>query len=176
MKRPPIVFSYEEIKRLILAIDDKQDQFLFATSYANGTRIHEIIGIKAGDISWTDEFVYITTPVLKKRGNIPLRAPPIIRTKEAWLANIIIDFVQEKTGKLIHLSVRTAQRRFDKYFNCTSHSFRHTRATHCFTVLKMSSRMVAEYFRLSPRGMGQWVMTYGHLDRGDMEEHLKGVK
>jgi integrase len=65
-KRKAKVFSYEEIKAGLLSIPDQQDQFMLAASYANGTRISEVIGVKRSDVSWNPQFVYIQTPVLKK--------------------------------------------------------------------------------------------------------------
>lgn len=176
-KRKPIAFSYEEIKNGLLSIPNKEDRFMLAVSYANGTRVSEVIGIKKGDIDVTDEFISIATPVKKKRGNVvPLRAPPISKKLEPWLADIIVDYVKENNGALISYSKRTAQRRFEKYFHCTSHSFRHTRATHCFTKLRMSMRMVAEYFRIAPVTLNDWVMRYGHLDKQDIEQHLRRIE
>lgn len=196
-KREAMVFSYEEIKKGLLSIPDQQDQFMLAASYANGTRVGEVVGIKRSDVTWNEQFVYIETPVLKKRKKekgMVKRAPPINRREivgdngsipEAWLANIIIGYCegpepagclvprQEKTGRLIDYGVRTAQRRFEKYFHCTSHSFRHTRATHCFQYLKFGERLIQEYFRLSPRGLGDWCSRYGHLNRHDLEVALK---
>lgn len=175
-QRGPIAFSYSDIKNRLTSMPNTEDRLLFAVSYANGTRVAEAITVKAEDIDITEEFVYITTPVLKKRGEtVPKRSPPISRRLEPWLADIIIEGVEGKEGRLIKYSKRTAQRRFEKYFECISHSFRHTRATHCFTVLKMSIRMVAEYFRIAPRTLSDWVMRYGHLDRRDLETHLRGV-
>lgn len=147
---------------------------MLAVSYANGTRVSEVVGIVSGNVNWNDEFVYITTPVLKKRYYVtPSRAPPISRKGEPWLADIIIGYVEGKEGKLISYGKRTAQRRFDKYFDCTAHSFRHTRATHCILNLNMGMRLIADYFKLSPKGLSDWVMRYGHLDREDQEEHLR---
>lgn len=183
-KREAVAFSYEEIKEGLLAINDDLDQFMLSASYANGTRVGEIIGISTGDIEATDEFVYLSTPVLKKRKPVLMhRAPPINRRykrtsprqpePEGWLADIVLGYTVGREGKLIGYSVRTAQRRFEKYFRCTSHSFRHTRATHCFTKLGMSMRMVADYFKIAPRTLSDWVMRYGHLDRQDLEAHLR---
>lgn len=172
-KRRPITFSYDEIRDHILSIGDKDVQFLFAVSYANGTRVSEVLGLRKGDVEITDEFVYVKTPVLKKRRGDVYRAPPIYIKGEPWLANIIINYVKGREGTLINYSKRTVQRRFDEYFDCTSHSFRHTRATHCFTVLGMSERLIAEYFRISPASLADWIMRYGHLIREDMQSHLK---
>lgn len=170
-----MAFGYHELKERLQAIPDMQDRFMLAVSYANGTRVSEALAVKAEDIDVTENFVYISTPVLKKRKGLIYRAPPISRQLEEWLAKIVVGYSAGKSGRLIGYSKRTAQRRFDQYFGCTSHSFRHTRATHCFTVLKMSSRMVAEYFKLSPRGLTDWIMRYGHLDRADIEHHLEAV-
>lgn len=172
-KRKPIAFSYDEIRNHLLSIGDKDMQFLFAVSYANGTRVSEVIGLRASDVEITDEFVYVKTPVLKKRRNDVFRAPPIYIKGEPWLANIIINYVANREGELISYSKRSIQRKFNEYFDCTSHSFRHTRATHCFTVLGMSERLIADYFRISPASLADWIMRYGHLIREDMQSHLK---
>ena len=175
IKRKPVAFSYIEIKNHILSISDKTDRFMFACSYGNGTRISEVLGLRTADIEIGDEFIYIQTPVLKKRNwkGKMYRAPPISIKGEAWLAEIIIDYVSNREGLLIPYSKRTAQYRFDEFFDCTSHSFRHSRAMHCFRVLGMSMEKVGLYFRLSPRGLTDWIMRYGHLDSTDLEQHLK---
>ena len=172
-KRKPIAFSYSEIKDHILSIGDEMDKFMFAASYANGTRVSEVLGLRASDVVTGKDFIYIQTPVLKKRRHDVYRAPPISIKGEYWLAKIINNYVAGKEGKLITYSKRTAQNRFNEYFDCTSHSFRHTRAMHCFRVLGMSMEKVGLYFRLSPRGLTDWVMRYGHLDSTDLEQHLK---
>lgn len=177
-KQKPIAFSYEGIKRRILAVGNKMDRFMFAVSYANGTRVSEILNLCANDIDIDEEFIYIQTPVRKKRRNDVYRAPPISRKGEPWLAYIISNYVKDYEGELseyvlITYSKRTAQRRFEEFFDCTSHSFRHTRVTHCFTVLGMSERLIAEYFRISPSSLGDWIMRYGHLNRKDLKAHLK---
>jgi integrase len=80
---------------------------------------------------------------------------------------------QEKQGRLIDYGIRTAQRRFEKYFGCTSHSFRHTRATHCFRHLGFSERFIQEYFKISPTTLVEWCERYGHVNTKDLEEKLK---
>lgn len=173
-KREAIAMSYRYIKQGIKAIDSPQDQFLMAVSYANGTRVSEALKVRDSDIEIKERFVYITTPVLKKRGPIvPKRAPPISRELESWLTNIIIGYSKGKEGKLIRYGKRTAQRRFDQYFGCTSHSFRHTRATHCFKHFGMTMEKVRLYFRISPRSLADWIVRYGHLDRTDLEAHIR---
>lgn len=173
-QRKPMAFSYEEIKNGLLSIGNAEDRFMLAVSYANGTRVSEVVGLKAVDIDITEEFIYITTPVKKKRYRTELhRAPPISRKGEKWLADLIIRYVEGKTGKLISFGVRTAQRRFNSYFGCTSHSFRHTRAMHGLTVLKLSMPKIQAYFKLSPKGLTDWIIRYGHLDREDLEQHLR---
>jgi len=173
IKRKPVLFTYKAVKEGILSISNPMDRFLFAVSYANGTRVSEALSIKASGIEANKEFVYITTPVLKKRfRQLTYRAPPISRSGEEWLADLLLGYIKGRTGNLITFSKRTAQRRFNQYFECTSHSFRHTRATHCITVLGMSMRMIAEYFKISPMALSDWVMRYGYLDRRDLETHL----
>ena len=191
-QRQATILDYELVKETILNMPDKTDQFMLAVSYANGTRVSEVIPITTSDIDFTDKFVYVYTKVLKKRKqkNV-LRGPPISRTKEKWLADIILSYLAPKKAeweqarnkalstnspvppplKLIDYGVRTAQRRFDKYFRCTAHSIRHTRATHCLNIFGMSMRMVLEFFKISPRGSGEWIMRYGHLDTKEIEKH-----
>lgn len=191
-QRPAKVLQYQDIKETIENVPDNTDQFLFAISYANGTRVSEAMGVTAEDITWNNDFVYVRTKVLKKRTKKELwRNPPISRTKEKWLANIILSHAmpvkakweQNKNEeivlgnpvpaapKLIRYCVRTAQRRFDHYFKCTSHSFRHTRATHCIVLFGMNMHMVVDFFRVSPRASMEWAMRYGHLETKDIEKH-----
>lgn len=173
-QRAPTTFTYKEIKNGILSVGNKEDRFLLSIAYGNGCRVGEITNITRGDVDWNDEFVYVTTPVLKKRYYVtPSRAPPISRKGEPWLADLIIGYVEGRHGRLISYGKRTAQRRFNQYFDCTSHSFRHSRATHCILNLNMSMRLIAEYFKLSPKGLSDWIMRYGHLDREDQEDHLR---
>lgn len=185
-QRKPTIFSYDEVKeKLLYGITVPEDLFMLAVSYANGTRVSEMVGIRRGDIEWNDRFLYVSTPVKKKRTDLDVRrAPPINRRyekeyprqaePEGWLADIIISYaVVWDRPLLIPYGVRTAQRRFEKYFGCTSHSFRHTRVTHCFTRLGMDMRQVTEYFRIEPRTIPDWVVRYGHLDRRALEEHLR---
>lgn len=174
-KRKPLSFEYDDIMNHILSIGDKADRFLFAVSYANGTRISEALGVRAEDIRVDKGFLFIETTVLKKRRPGIVRAPPIWIAGEPWLAEIILGYVAGRRGRLIHYSKRTAQRRFDSCFDCTSHSFRHTRATHCFLVLGLSMEMVRLYFRLSPRGLTDWIVRYGHLDMEDLKGKIRGA-
>jgi len=175
-KRAAKAFEYDEIKHLILSISDARDQFLFAVMYANGARVGEVINVKAEDIDWNRDFVYVNLPVFKKRmEQPPKRSLPIYRDREEWLANIIIKYSFGKQGKLYPYSKRTAQKRIDSWMGCTSHSLRHSRVTHCLKRLKMGLPMVAAYFKISPRGLTDWIMRYGHYDTGDIEQHLKGM-
>ena len=174
VKRKPIAFAYGEIRRGLEKISNKEDQFMLAVSYANGTRVSEVVGIRASDVEVSKEFVFVITPVFKKRtGIVPHRSPPISRVGEKWLTDILVSYSKGKRGKLISYSKRTAQRRFDEYFGCTSHSFRHTRAAHCLRILGMSMMKIQVYFGLSPKGLTDWITRYGHLDREDLEEHLR---
>lgn len=174
-QRAPVAFAYDEVKNMILSIGDKTDRFVLAVCYANGCRVSEVLGVRAEDIELTDEFVYIETPVLKKRKlttgkGIMKRAPPISRKGEAWLTELILDYAAGKRGSLVPYSKRTIQRRFDQYCDCTSHSFRHTRASHCLKHLGYSMEQVSMYFRLSPRGLTDWILRYGHLSMSDLEK------
>lgn len=173
-----MVFSYSEIKELILSIGDDLDRFILAVAYANGTRVGELKGLRVKDIEIDADFVYITTPVLKKRGLVvPKRAPPISRVGEPWLSGTIMDFIKGKEPSLVLIpySKRTLQNRFQEYADCTSHSFRHTRAMHMIRHFKMSMEKVKLFFRLSPSGLVAWIDTYGHLDTEDLKEHYRDI-
>jgi integrase len=175
-KRPAKAFEYQEIKDLLLSIPNVEDKFLIALMYANGARVGEAINVRGKDIDWNKDFVYINLPVFKKRKEIPpKRNIPISREKESWLADLIINYAVGKKGKLYRFTKRTAQKRVDKWLNCTSHSLRHSRVTHCLKKLKMGLPMVAKYFNISPRGFSDWIMRYGHYDTGDFEQHIKGL-
>lgn len=178
IKRPPKVFDYEEIKNLILCIPDATDRFILAIAYANGTRVGELKGLQAKDIVWDNDFVYITTPVLKKRGLVvPKRNPPISRFGEEWLANLIISYVEhlKPDTNLVPFCKRTLQYRFQQYADCTAHSFRHTRAMHMLRYFKMSMEKIRLFFRLSPTGLVSWIARYGHLDTEDLKQHYRDL-
>ena len=176
-KRKPIVLSYNHIRDAICSICDKEDRFMLAVAYANGCRVGEIVQVVAEDIEIKGDFVYVATPVLKKRARfVPKRAPPIYRKLEGWLVDIVLGYAEGKQGRLVSYGIRTAQRRFEKYFECTSHSFRHTRATHCFTLFGMSMREVAEFFMISEKALADWCMRYGHLERSALEKRMIGLE
>jgi integrase len=69
-----------------------------------------------------------------------------------------------------------AQKLINKYLGSTAHSLRHTRATHCITINKMNIRLVAEFFRIAPRTLSEWVMRYSHLETEDLKSHLREVR
>lgn len=172
------MFTYPEVKDLILSIGDRLDRFILAVAYGNGCRVGELKGLRVKDIEKDNDFVYITTPVLKKRGLVvPKRAPPISRVGEPWLSGIVLDFIKGRDPNevLIPYSKRTLQYRFQEYADCTSHSFRHTRAMHMLRQFKMSMEEIKLFFRLSPSGLVAWIDTYGHLDVEDLKEHYKSL-
>ena len=172
--REPVVFGYEEVRNLILSIGDRQDRFVLAVAYANGARVGELLGLKAGAVQVDTEWCLVTTPVLKKRGYVPKRNPPISKAGEPWLYGIIASFVQgrDRDDVVIPYSKRTIQYRFEKYGGCISHSFRHTRAFHCLTELGMNMEDLLVFFGLSPRGLGHWLTVYGHMSVDNLKLKL----
>ena len=195
--RQPKVFLYDEFQGIVKQITNPLHRTLILVTYANGARIGEACKILWDGINWDDEFLTISQQVFKKRGtSVPIRSPPIDRIKEAWLTEPIIEFIkpfkenylkavmearlagepEPEPPKLWSFTPRYARILIDKYLNCTPHSLRHTRATHCITIGKMNLRFVAEYFRIAPSSLGEWVVRYGHLDTEDLKEHLRGQR
>jgi integrase len=172
---------YSEVKQRISNIPIIKHRLYFAILYANGNRASEPLILTLNDISWNEKFIYITTIVLKKRGIAKgkiKRNPPISRIKESWLTEIIINCTEELKKNfnpeepIFDWTMRTSQRKCWKYFGCKIHTLRHTRVTHCFTILRMSLNQVIKYFEISQREAVRWSMIYGHLENKDLEEHL----
>lgn len=135
-KRIPITLTKSEISKILNNIHNRKHRMIVEISYGGGLRVSEVVNLRVGDISTSEN----TVTVRGGKGNkdrITLLSPKLTNFLESLVAGKEPDdylFESERGGKL---TTRTAQIMFSRALhkagikkNATFHSLRHSFATH----------------------------------------------
>ena len=146
-KRIPEILTFDEIERILSAIDVSnplglRDRALLEFMYATGARISETIGIKATDIYHDEQFVRLFGKGSKER------LVPIAQTSLYWVERYLRDgrtqlakpssggyiFLNNRGGKLSRMGIWKIVRSRTEHAGISKsvhpHTLRHSFATH----------------------------------------------
>lgn len=135
-QRLPIVLSKQEIKRILSQITNIKHKLILALIYASGLRISEICKLKAKDLDFNNNILWVRSGKGKKDRQtlMPKIISKILKRyiSQKTLNNYV--FESNRTGCL---SERTVQKMFSQALkkskikkSATCHSLRHSFATH----------------------------------------------
>jgi integrase len=159
----------EEMRAEIYSIKNERDRFFVALAYLTGGRVSELLDIRKEDISVTEKkgikvlLIQMKNEKNKKRN---MKLLPIRMDLEGPLANIILDYISGREGRL--LGFRSRQRGwqiFMKYTGFNPHFARHLRATHLVIYRGFSDQKLKLYLGWSDSRPAD---TYIHLRWEDL--------
>lgn len=134
----PIVFSHDEIVRLLAGVSNAKHRVLLSLAYGSGLRVSEVVRLRVGDIDFARNLVMVRQGKGGKdrRTLLPKSLKPELARVMAWRNAGDYLFESQRGGRL---SERTAQKVFeqavrrvelDRGKKAGFHSLRHSFATH----------------------------------------------
>lgn len=135
-KKLPVVLSQEEVKKIILAIQNQKHRLMISLAYGAGLRVSEVVSVRVGDLDFDSGLIFLKNA---KGGKDRVTILPEKLNEELG------EYVEEKSwddyvfesnrGGRLH--VRTPQKVFEKVLELAKirrkasfHSLRHSFATH----------------------------------------------
>ncbi|GHT92451.1 hypothetical protein FACS1894140_4510 [Spirochaetia bacterium] len=136
-KRLPVVFSRQEINAVLVGEKNIKHRLLLMVAYSSGLRVSEVVMLKRSDIDPTRKTVMVDSGKGRKDRYTLLSTQVIQILKEYYFLHDIKDWVFPGQSAGSHLSIRSAQKIFEKALKkagiekpASIHSLRHTFATH----------------------------------------------
>ena len=137
-KRLPVVLSPEEVSRLLAAVESPKARLLLTVMYGCGLRISEAAGLEVRDIDSQRMVIHIRQSKGRKDRYVPLGATLLEALREYWRAErpAVFLFPGSQADKPVSLAAvreefRLAQRIAGIETPCTTHTLRHSYASHC---------------------------------------------
>lgn len=132
----PIVFSHDEVVRLLRGITNAKHRLLLSLAYGSGLRVSEVVKVRVGDIDLERNLVMVRQGKGNKdrRTLLPESLKSTLARVMAWHSPEDYLFESERGGRLHE---RTAQKVFERAVDRAGlekkagfHSLRHSFATH----------------------------------------------
>ena len=132
----PVVFSHDEVLRLLKGISNLKHRMLLSLAYGSGLRVSEVVRLRVGDIDFERNLVMVRQGKGGKdrRTVLPESLKPDLARIVAWRGAGDFLFESERGGRLHE---RTAQKVFEQSVKRAGlereagfHSLRHSFATH----------------------------------------------
>ena len=137
-KRLPEILSQEEVKRLLLGIDNLKHRTALMVMYSGGLRVGELVRLQLKDIDSDRMLIRIEQAKGKKDRYTLLSATALVMLRQYWRRyRPSPPWLFESWNKQRHWSIRSAQQVFKRavskagiHKRVSSHSLRHSFATH----------------------------------------------
>jgi len=136
-ERLPVVFSKEEIRKILSTEKNPKHRLLLMLVYSSGLRVSEVVSLKREHIDLSRKVINIKLGKGRKDRNALLSEKAIQFIEEYCDFYCIDNWLFPGQPAEQHLSIRSAQNIFDKAVhnagiikNITIHGLRHTFATH----------------------------------------------
>lgn len=136
-KRLPTVLTQREIEDLLRAIPRQQDRVIVMTMYAAGLRISEAVSLKPADIDSKQMVIRVVQGKGRKDRLVPLSPILLEQLRQHFRRVSPKEWLFPGMSKERHITKRTVSRIIDRAQHITgiekhvsSHSFRHSFATH----------------------------------------------
>jgi site-specific recombinase XerD len=137
-KQEPVVLTLEEVAQLLAATKPLKAKMLFSTMYDCGLRVSEATRLQVSDIDSQRKVIHIRQSKRRKDRYVPLGATLLQRLRDYWLAERPTSFLfpgsqADKRWNLAKLreEFRLALRIAGIDTPCTTHTLRHSYASHC---------------------------------------------
>jgi len=178
MKRDHKVIEKGILINGIRSIDNFRDRCFFTILYLTCCRRGEVLAMRVGDLTRIDGGYLFNMLNEKHRPPMNRKIIPIMDAVEDPIFPSLMTTVallyeknqgMDKDNKIFPISRETVRKKCDKYFNTTTHSFRHTRTTHYNTIYGYSEPVIAKL-----RGDVDTKMAsrYTHLRHKDIIDHM----
>jgi integrase/recombinase XerD len=137
-KHLPVVLTPDEVARLLAAVEPFKVRMLLTTMYGCGLRVSEALRLQLADIDSQRMVIHIRQSKGRKDRYVPLGSSLLSQLRDYWRAERPSSYLfpgsqADKPGNatLVRQSLREARRvaRIEK--SCTTHTLRHSYATHC---------------------------------------------
>jgi len=136
-RKLPIVLSMEEVEAFFAALQSLKYRAILMTAYAGGLRVSEVVSLRVGDIDSERMMIRIQQAKRRKDRYVPLAKHLLTILREYWKAARPKDYLFPGTGKTGHITqqsvdyaCKTAMRRAGLKKNVSTHTLRHSCATH----------------------------------------------
>jgi len=137
-KSLPVVLTAEEVSRLLLAVEPPKARMLLTIMYGCGLRISEAMGLQVRDIDSQRMVIHIRQSKGRKDRYVPLGTTLLNQLRDYWRAERPASFLfpgsqADKPWNVatVRGAFREAKRIAGIETLCTTHTLRHSYATHC---------------------------------------------
>jgi len=138
LKRLPAVLALEEVSRLLGAVQPLKERMLLTTMYGCGLRISEAVGLEVRDIDSGRMVIHIRQGKGRKDRYVPLGTTLLEALRDYWRRERPTSFLfpGSQADRPINIAAvreefRLAKRIAGIETPCTTHTLRHSYATHC---------------------------------------------
>jgi integrase/recombinase XerD len=137
-KHLPVVLTPDEVARLLAAVEPLKVRMLLTTMYGCGLRVSEALRLQLADIDSQRMVIHIRQSKGRKDRYVPLGSSLLSQLRDYWRAERPSSYLfpgsqadKPANATLVRQSLREARRvaRIEK--SCTTHTLRHSYATHC---------------------------------------------
>lgn len=137
-KRPPVVLTLEEVSRLLAAVELFKARVLLTTMYACGLRVSDALRLQVRDIDSQRMVIHIRLSKRRKDRYVPLGSTLLKQLRDYWRVERPSRFLfpgsqADKPWNVgtVREEFRLAKRIAGIEKLCTTHTLRHSYATHC---------------------------------------------
>lgn len=136
-KRLPVVFSKEEVLRLLNSINNQKHKLILSIMYSAGLRVSEVVKLKVQDIDFDRGVIWVRQGKGKKDRQTLLSLKISSNLKILISEKRMGDYLFDGQGNHSHLSTRSVEKIFHQALEASGikkpagcHSLRHSFATH----------------------------------------------
>jgi len=137
-KRLPMVLTLDEVSRLLAAVEPLKARMLLTTMYDCGLRVSEALRLQIGDMDSQRMVIHIRQSKGRKDRYVPLGSTLLSQLRDYWRAERPSSYLfpgsqadKPWNVTLVRQSLREAKRVAGIEKPCTTHTLRHSYATHC---------------------------------------------
>ena len=137
-QRPPVVLTLQEVSRLLAAVEPLKIRMLLTTMYGCGLRVSEALRLQVRDIDSGRMVIHIRQSKGRKDRYVPLGTTLLSQLRDYWRAERPTSYLFPGTHvdkpcqiDTVRQELRIAKRIAGIDKSCTTHTLRHSYATHC---------------------------------------------
>jgi integrase/recombinase XerD len=168
-KPRPVVLTLEEVSRLLAAVEPLKVRTLFTTMYACGLRVSEALRLQLRDIDSQRMVIHIRQSKGRKDRYVPLGNTLLDQLRDYWRAERPSYFLfpgsqadKPESISTVRQEFRLAKRIAGIEKPCTTHTLRHSYATHCL----QAGMRVSKIQQILGHASLETTATYTHVIKG----------